>query len=119
MLVTYERNVQLVIRTNRITENLVLLLNDNVVKLFFSMKTSVDIFWKTTPLNLVCYHQRGLVMICSCINISSIFYQTSQCINAGAYYNYNNYNSQHSELKNGCVADYPESRTQPKFVMMS
>ena len=41
------------IRTIRITENLVLLLNDNVVKLFFSMKTSVDIFWKTTPLNLV------------------------------------------------------------------
>ena len=33
-------------------------------------------------------------------------------------WNYNNYNSQH-ELKNGCVADYPESRTQPKLVMMS
>ena len=33
-------------------------------------------------------------------------------------WNYNNYNSQHSELKNGCVADYPESRTQRKLVMM-
>ena len=31
------------------TENLVLLLNDNVVKLFFSMETSVDILENYAP----------------------------------------------------------------------